>query len=78
MANTTKDSGQTESATASLNPQALAVNDAATLLSKASGERITPAMIESDLTSGAPRNPDGTVHLVHYAAWLLKEEANAE
>jgi hypothetical protein len=23
--------------------------------------------------AGAPANPDGTVHLVHYAAWLLRE-----
>ena len=28
----------------------------------------------SDLASGAPRNPDGTINLIEYAAWLAKEE----
>lgn len=26
--------------------------------------------IQEDLDAGAPRNPDGRVNLVHYAAWL--------
>jgi hypothetical protein len=56
-----------------LNPSALSVADAAKLLSRVGGERVTPAMIEADRTSGAPTNPDGTLHLVHYAAWLAKE-----
>jgi hypothetical protein len=29
--------------------------------------------IRRDLEGGAPTNIDGTVNLVHYAAWLLKE-----
>ena len=27
-------------------------------------------MIRGDIDDGAPTNPDGTVNLVHYAAWL--------
>ncbi len=27
-------------------------------------------VIEADLEAGAPRNADGTINLVHYAAWL--------
>lgn len=30
------------------------------------------AVVQADLAAGAPRNEDGTVHLVHYAAWLVR------
>ena len=53
-----------------VNPAALAVADAARLLAKAGGEPVTEAMIAADIEDGAPTNPDGTVNLVHYAAWL--------
>ena len=56
-----------------LNPNALTVADAARLLAKASGERITEAMIQADLAAGAPTSPEGAINLVHYAAWLVKE-----
>jgi hypothetical protein len=46
------------------------VADAARLLAKASSEPVTEAMIRGDIDDGAPTNPDGTVNLVHYAAWL--------
>ena len=58
---------------APLNPASLAVGDTAQLLAKVSGEKITEMMIEADRTAGAPANPDGTLHLVHYAAWLAQE-----
>jgi hypothetical protein len=53
-----------------VNPAALAVADAARLLAKASSEPVTEAMIRGDIDDGAPTNTDGTVNLVHYAAWL--------
>lgn len=53
-----------------MNPAALVVADAARLLAKASSEPVTEAMIRGDIDDGAPTNPDGTVNLVHYAAWL--------
>ena len=62
-----------EAPSPTLNPSALSVTDAAKLLSKVGGERVTTAMIEADRGAGAPANPDGTIHLVHYAAWLAKE-----
>jgi 2-methylcitrate dehydratase PrpD len=55
---------------ARVNPAALAVADAARLLAKAGGEPVTEAMIRADIEDGAPTNQDGTVNLVHYAAWL--------
>jgi len=56
-----------------LNPTALALHDAAMILTKVGGGRITVEMLEADVDAGAPLNPDGTLNLVHYAAWLVKE-----
>jgi len=61
-----------------LNPAALSVADAARLLSKAGGGAVTEEMLEADLGAGAPANPDGTINLVHYAAWLIREMAGGE
>jgi hypothetical protein len=30
-------------------------------------------MIQADLADGAPVNAEGTINLVHYAAWLVRE-----
>ena len=56
-----------------INPSALELADAAQLLSKAGGHAITEAMLRSDVAAGAPANADGTLNLVRYAAWLVKE-----
>jgi len=39
------------------------------------GHSVTPEMIEADVVMGAPTNADGTIDLVHYCAWLVKEMA---
>ena len=54
-----------------LNPAALRVEDAAKLLSAAAGQQITAEMLRADIDAGAPTNADGTINLVHYAAWLV-------
>lgn len=56
-----------------LNPAAMSLRDAARLLAKVGGPSITEAMLTSDVEAGAPTNPDGTINLVHYAAWLVTE-----
>ncbi len=56
-----------------LNPTALPVADAARLLSAAGGARVTAEMIQADIDAGAPTNADGTINLIQYAAWLIKE-----
>lgn len=56
-----------------LSPTALALADAARLLSAAGGQAVTVEMLEADVAAGAPTNPDGTLNLVTYAAWLVKE-----
>ncbi len=58
-----------------LNPNALSVANAARLLTKVFGEPVTEEMIRSDVSAGAPTNRDGTVDLVLYAAWLIRESA---
>jgi len=56
-----------------LDPQALSPEDLARVLSAAGGQPVTVEMLEEDLAAGAPQNADGTVNLVHYVAWLVKE-----
>ena len=62
--------------TAKLDPMALSLDDAAQLLAAVGGKEITREMIEADVKAGAPANSDGTINLVHYAAWLVKEMAH--
>jgi len=57
------------------NPTAMAVADAARLLTAAGGQRISPEMIAADVMAGAPVNADGTINLVQYCAWLVREMA---
>jgi len=59
-----------------INPSALPLVDAARLLSAAGGQRVTAEMIQADVDAGAPTNGDGTINLVHFAAWLVREMAN--
>ena len=56
-----------------LNPAALPVADAARVLTRLGGKPVTDAMLRADIDAGAPTNADGSVNLVHYAAWLVKE-----
>jgi hypothetical protein len=56
-----------------LNPSALALADAARLLTKVGGQSVTAAMLQADVAAGAPTNANGTLNLVHYTAWLVRE-----
>jgi len=56
----------------SISPAALSLADAARLLSKVGGQPITEDVLRDDVEAGAPTNADGTLNLVHYAAWLVK------
>ena len=62
----------------SLSPTSLTVADAARLLTKAGGQSVNVGMIQADLADGAPANADGTINLVHYAAWLVREMASRD
>lgn len=58
---------------ASARPNALSLSDAAKLLSKTGGRLVTVEMLQKDIDAGAPVNADGTISIVHYAAWLVRE-----
>jgi hypothetical protein len=61
------------SETQQLNPTALSVEQASRVLSAAGWKPVTVEMVRDDIEAGAPTNPDGTLNLMHYAAWLVKE-----
>ena len=50
----------------------ISIDDALEIFEKL-GWKVTRNMIESDLRDGAPQNDDGTLNLIEYGAWLLKE-----
>jgi hypothetical protein len=56
-----------------LNPQALRLADLVRILSALGGRQLSVEMLEADVEDGAPTNPDGTINLVNYAAWLVGE-----
>jgi hypothetical protein len=59
--------------TQQLSPTSLTPADVARLLTKVGGQPVSVDSIEADLAAGAPANVDGTINLVHYAAWLARE-----
>lgn len=61
---------------ARLNPSAMSVTDAARVLARIGGQTVTEEMLRADIDAGAPSNRDDTINLVHYAAWLVKQEAS--
>lgn len=54
---------------------ALSVQDAARVLSKAANKHVLEASLREDIDAGAPVNTDGTINIVQYAAWLIREVA---
>jgi len=58
---------------APVDPNRLTPEQAAKLLSAAAKVRVPVKQITADLEAGVPTNPDGTLNLVQYCAWLLKE-----
>jgi hypothetical protein len=55
---------------------AMSVSDLAKLLKQAGSRYVSEAAIQKDIDSGAPANPDGTINLINYAAWLLLQQEN--
>lgn len=61
-----------------LNPSAVPLGDLARLMSAAGQRRMDVEMLDEDVNLGAPTNADGTLNLVQYAAWLIKQMAEDE
>ena len=59
-----------------LNSTALPIPDLVKIMRNAGSRYVSEDAIRKDINSGAPVNPDGTMNLVHYAAWLIKELEN--
>ena len=64
--------------TEKLQPTSLTVEHTSRLLSAAGGRPVTEEMIRKDIEACAPLNPDGTINLIHYAAWSVKERVRAD
>ena len=71
-----KGGGMTDDSTPRIT--ALTPAQAARILAAAGQRRITEAMVKADIEAGAPTNADGTLNLVHYAAWLAREAAHGD
>ncbi len=52
---------------------ALSIAELAGLLKRAGGRYVSEDAIRQDIATGAPVNTDGTMNLIAYAAWLIKE-----
>ena len=64
-----------EMAHSSRSISAVPAGEFAALLRKTGSRLVTDEGLREDVAAGAPRNPDGSVNLVWYAAWLAKEAA---
>ena len=60
----------------SLDPNRMTVEQAARVLSASGRKLVTTEMLQKDLDAGAPTNADGTINLIHFAGWLVKEMAS--
>lgn len=56
-----------------VDPNRMTLEQLAKVLSSASQAKIPVEQLAADVECGAPTNPDGTINLVHYAAWLARE-----
>ena len=57
-----------------IDPLAMTVAQTAKVLTAVSGEAVTEEMIRGDVQAGAPLTADGRINLVHYGAWLVRQE----
>lgn len=56
-----------------LDAGALTVKDLSKLLTARGAKLATVKNIRKDIKAGAPVNPDGSINIVHYIAWLVRE-----
>ena len=56
-----------------IDPLNLTSAQAAQIISKAGGEKVTEDEILATIKSGAPALANGNINLIHLGAWLLRE-----
>lgn len=54
-------------------PDKITVEQLALAISKSYGEPVTAEDIRAAIQAGAPTNRDGTINLLKFVAWLLRE-----
>ncbi|MFO8012163.1 MAG: hypothetical protein R6X20_02540 [Phycisphaerae bacterium] len=74
----TTDTDLTPAEPRTLDPAALSLTDTARVLSAAQNGKVTVEMLQADVDAGAPTNADGTLNLVHYAAWLNMKRSDGD
>ena len=57
---------------------ALKPEAAAALLRRAGAQHVDVAGLHADIAAGAPLNGDGTINLLMYGAWLVRELARRD
>lgn len=50
---------------------ALSLDNAVKLLSRMGARRMTVEVLKHDIEAGAPTNPDGSINLLSYGAWVV-------
>ncbi len=58
-------------------PEALPKATLVEVLRRSGSRTASLEALEADIAAGAPVNADGTLSIVRYAAWILKEGADA-
>ncbi len=61
------------SANAPLRLTEMRISDITAVLRRGGARHLTEERLRGDIEAGAPVNADGTVNLIHYAAWLARE-----
>ena len=56
-----------------LNPMALSAETIITLLQKSGCREMTREALQKMIDAGLPLNGDGTISIIEYTAWLIKE-----
>lgn len=57
---------------------ALSVQDLVVLLKRSGARHVSVDAVRADLAAGAPQNSDGTINLIAYGAWLVRELSRRE
>lgn len=77
-AKTSEASQTSDSEPQKLDPTKLTAIQVAELLTREGGRQIELDWIKKDFVAGMPVNmPEGTINVIAYGAWLLKEEAKS-
>ncbi|MBX3356494.1 MAG: hypothetical protein KF724_12430 [Phycisphaeraceae bacterium] len=59
-------------------PASLDIDDLVRLLRASGSRQMSAERVRADIDAGAPTNPDGTINLVHYGAWLVRQVMASE